>query len=91
MVDAILVLFPNAVPGVDFTVSSRDGVVAITRWNPALGTQPTQAQLDAVTQAQVDASKLAKLRAAAKQFQQDLQAENRNYNIPNASLNVEHI
>jgi len=71
--EALAVLYPTAAYPNDYTVSTE----GIIRWNTALGTQPTQAQLDAVTQAQVDAAKLAKLHEAAKLFHDGLQAENR--------------
>lgn len=51
--EAINALFPSAVSFKDYRVMDA----AIIYWNPALGSQPTQAQLDAVTQAQVDAAK----------------------------------
>lgn len=58
--EAIQVLYPNAVPLRDFEVTSQKGVSTITYWDASLGPQPTQAQLDAVTQTQVDAARDAK-------------------------------
>lgn len=60
--EAIMVLRPLARPLVDFEV--RNGV--ISKWNVAvLGSQPTEAELDAITQAQVDSARQAKYRADA--------------------------
>lgn len=50
--EALQVLFPNGRPLVHWV--TMDGL--IVKWDPALGPQPTQAQLDAVTQTQVDAA-----------------------------------
>lgn len=58
--EALLVLFPAAEPGVDWQVTDPgDGSgESITFWDPALGTEPTPAQLAAVTEQQViDAKK----------------------------------
>jgi hypothetical protein len=74
--EALMALYPAANPITDWTVVNN-GTPVITYWNPSLGAQPTQSQIDAVTQAQVDAAKLAKLRSAAKQFHLALDAENR--------------
>jgi len=73
--EAIAVLYPNAVIGslspaqggtADVVLAGNgSGDSSILYWNAALGPQPTQAQLDAVTQAQVDAAKAVKRRAAA--------------------------
>src|ERR1051326_8859815 len=49
---AVGVLFPPAVPLVDFIVSDN----VITYWNNAIGTQPSSAALAAFTQAQADAA-----------------------------------
>ena len=62
--DALLVLFPAAVPSADYMLAED----IIGQWNPAIGPQPTQAQLAAVTQAQVDAAKAAIRRAAAAEI-----------------------
>lgn len=59
---AISVLYPAAIPLNDYVVS--DGVIVF--WNSALGTQPTAAQLAAVTQAQVDAAVVTAYRNVAK-------------------------
>lgn len=75
--DAIAVLYPNAIRLQDYIVTENDGAVSLTFWNSALGTQPTQAQLAAVTQAQVDAALFAKVRAEAKLIHTALKAENR--------------
>lgn len=75
---ALSVLKPSAVLGqIGGVVISSDGVESIAYWPPALGTQPTQVELIAVTQIQVDAALLTKLRAAAKQYHLNLQSENR--------------
>lgn len=73
--DAISTLYPEAVigPVAPDVVLDANG---ISYWPPSLGPQPSQATLDAVTQEQVDAARLAKLRALAKQFQDDQQAQN---------------
>lgn len=74
--DALNVLYPDAVDR-SWRLYGEFGNESIEYWNPALGTQPTQAQLDAVTQTQVDAAKLTKLRTAAKQIHLANEAENR--------------
>lgn len=66
MPEAISVLYPNAIPGRDWMVVRSDGVETITRWNPALGPKPTQAQLDAVTEVDVSNARLGALYAKAK-------------------------
>jgi len=61
--EAIEVLYPLAISNIDFVCE----VSGIIKWDSAkLGTQPTQAQLDAVTRAQVDAAKALKYRTEAK-------------------------
>jgi len=61
LVEAIQVLFPNAVFALNgpnsVIVVSESGSEKVTLWGVALGPQPTQAELDAVTQVQVDAAK----------------------------------
>lgn len=52
----------NASPLSNFYVDNE----VIQWWSPSLGKQPTQAELDAVTQEQVDTARLAKLRLQAK-------------------------
>lgn len=59
-VDAISVLFPQARPLIDFELAETKGQVKIVFWNPSLGTQPTQTELDAVTDTKVKAAKDAK-------------------------------
>jgi hypothetical protein len=48
----VLVLFPAAVPGIDFVAADDGAGEFIARWNPALGAQPTEAQLAAVPEQQ---------------------------------------
>ncbi len=62
----ILYLYSNAIPVRDFRVKNADGVETIELWNPALGAQPSQATLDAVTQAQIDGGALTKAYTRAK-------------------------
>lgn len=69
-------LFPNGKLDVDWTIVGSPVGQTISFWNDALGPQPTQEQIDAVTQEQIDSARLAKLRNAAKQFQADQQAQN---------------
>ena len=64
--DAIVYLYPNSIPQDDWQIAQEGQDIVIVKWNPALGSQPTQAQLDAVTQSQIDAAKAAKYRNAAK-------------------------
>lgn len=68
--EKIQYLYPSAVSLVDFEVNDNgDGVASITFWKTAsLGVQPSQAALDAVTQAQIDAAKLTRLHNAAKAY-----------------------
>ena len=70
-------LFPDAIPLVDYTVSDVGSGSLITQWNTdKLGPQPTGQELAAVTQEQINAVRLTKLRTAAKQFHDDQQAQN---------------
>ena len=63
--DAVQTLYPTASLS-DYAISDDGSGPQIVQWNAAaLGPQPTQAQLDAVTQAQVDAARAVKRRAAA--------------------------
>ena len=64
--EAIFALYPNQGIERRVIVISIDGVESIKSWDDALGPQPTQAELDAVTQEQVDTARLAKLRLQAK-------------------------
>jgi hypothetical protein len=74
---AIEYLFPTAVVAVDYAIANDERGLVIVYWNEAtLGPQPTAEQLAAVAQEQVNAARLAKLRAVAKQFQDDQQAQN---------------
>ncbi len=71
--DAIQVLYPSARPDTgagarDYTIADDGTGPRIAFWAPALGPQPTQAQIDAVTQAQVDAAKAVKRRATAAEL-----------------------
>jgi len=54
---AIGFLFPAAIPLSSYVVSDDGTGPKITYWSPSLGKQPTQAELDAVTQEQVDAAR----------------------------------
>lgn len=65
LADAILVLFPNSTPRIDWNVVQDNAGTRIAFWNAALGTQPTQAQTDAVTQGQVDAFRAGVIRGQA--------------------------
>lgn len=62
----ILHLYPNASPLSDFRVRSINGVETIEFWSVALGAEPSQATLDAVTQGQIDSSTLTKAYTRAK-------------------------
>lgn len=45
---AMLVLHPDAVQGRDFDIKvDADGGLHLINWNPALGSEPTQAEIDA--------------------------------------------
>jgi hypothetical protein len=59
MADAVHVLFPAAVNGVDFVVQDDGQGPYLASWKAALGAQPTADQLAAVTQVQVDAQAAA--------------------------------
>jgi hypothetical protein len=65
LAEALEVLFPAAVPLVDYEVSDDGTGPRITRWSDALGARPTADQVAAVTADQVAAARTAKLRAAA--------------------------
>jgi len=70
LVEALQVLFPtaraeNGPGGRDYAIADDGSGPQIVYWNPALGTQPTPAELAAVTQAQVDAARAVKRRATA--------------------------
>jgi hypothetical protein len=58
--DALTVLYPAAVPLVDYVVADAGAGPAITFWSATLGPQPTPAQLDAVTDQQVTAARTAR-------------------------------
>lgn len=60
--EAILSLFPLSTPRKDWVVFNGE----INYWNPALGIQPTEQELAAVTKEQVDAAKATRYRNAAK-------------------------
>lgn len=60
------VLFPAADPLGDWGIASKDGVEFICRWNNALGAQPTQEQLDAITDTDIINARQQKLYVAAK-------------------------
>lgn len=64
-IDALSVLFPDAAPLRDYSVSDDGKGAVISAWNLP-DPQPTPEQLAAVTEAQVTAARLAKVRAAAK-------------------------
>jgi len=67
LAEAITVLYPSAQPLTDYRVQEDGTGAVLTAWNTAaLGAQPSQATLDAVTQAQVDAALTALLRTQAK-------------------------
>lgn len=72
--EALEHLYPDANPYTDYRVGDSGSGPEITYWNPALGTQPSPATLAAVTEAQVTAARLAKVKAAAKALYDDLQA-----------------
>ncbi len=62
--DCIMHLFPNAIPQKDFSVSKiSDGSIEITDWNSQLGSEPTEDQLNAVSN---DAEVTAKFRYLRK-------------------------
>lgn len=63
--DALSVLFPAAAPLRDYVVSDDGSGAVITYWSESLGTQPTPAELAAVTAEQVAAARLAKNRTDA--------------------------
>jgi hypothetical protein len=54
--DALMVLYPAAVRGEDYRIENRDGTDQIVFWSSGLGPPPTQAALDGVTEAQVQAA-----------------------------------
>ncbi len=62
----IAYLFPNAVPLKDYEVRDNGSGAFIYYWNPAVGTQPTQQQLDAVTQGMLDTATLTSSYTRAK-------------------------
>lgn len=57
-------LFPASVPLRDWVVSNDGTGDKITYWKAAIGTQPTQAQIDAVTDQQIADAKVAAVNAA---------------------------
>lgn len=67
----VLYLCPNAVLYRDFNVvNNPDGTQVITNWNPALGTQPTQSQLDtAWATVSVQQAQAAQIAALKQSFQ----------------------
>lgn len=58
--EALEVLYPAAVPLVDYVVTDDGTGPQITVWSPALGPEPTPAQLAAVTDQQVTAARKAR-------------------------------
>lgn len=68
IVEKIVHMQPSAAPLVEFSVQDKsDGLGPfIARWDESLGPQPTDGELKAVTQEQVDASKRDRQIEAAK-------------------------
>ena len=66
MHDSLTVLYPTGQLDFDWTITEDAGVTYISYWSGRLGQQPSQATIDAVTQAQIDAAKALKYRIAAK-------------------------
>jgi hypothetical protein len=64
--DALRALFPNAESGTDYRVENPGTGDRIAFWNSAIGTQPTQQQLEAVTQGAADTAALQVSYARAK-------------------------
>lgn len=62
--EAIQVLFPTSVPNVDWVVTQRRGTTSITAWNLP-DPQPSQAELDAVTEQQVADLRRSRMRTNA--------------------------
>lgn len=58
--EALIVLFPNATPDQDYIVRDDGSGPFIAYWDPALGVEPTPAEMDAVTPAQVTATRKTK-------------------------------
>ena len=57
-------LFPNSVSGTDWSVSLHGGkIITIDKWNDSIGTQPTEDELNAVSE---EAKKTAKFRWVRK-------------------------
>ena len=57
-------LFPNRVSGTDWSVSLHCGkIITIDKWNDSIGTQPTEDELNAVSE---EAKKTAKFRWVRK-------------------------
>ena len=67
--DALLVLYPSARVNDDYVVTDDGTGARITVWNSTkLGALPSQAELDSVTQAQVNAARAAIFNALAIVF-----------------------
>lgn len=75
LTSAIETLYPLGRPSIDWIVSDSGSGPTITYWNTALGPLPTFEQLDAVTQAQVDAAMLIKSRLSAETSFDSTQAD----------------
>lgn len=60
-------IYPAAKFGRHFKISNE----VITYWDNSIGTQPTQAQLDAVTQANIDSATLTAKRGEATSIKDD--------------------
>lgn len=64
--DALAVLFPESIPGIDWLVADSGTGPIITQWNLG-GPQPTESQIAAVTQEQVDRLRNPALTISRKQ------------------------
>ena len=53
LAEAIRVIYPNARPLTDYVIQDNGSGPVIVYWNQAVGPQPTQAQIDAVADADV--------------------------------------
>ena len=60
--ECLLYLFPNSIPFKDWSVLHIDGQYIIDDWNDSIGKQPTESELNAVSEKAEKASKLNSIR-----------------------------
>ena len=60
--ECLLYLFPNSIPFKDWSVLHIDGQYIIDDWNDSIGKQPTESELNAVSEKAETASKFNSIR-----------------------------